>query len=155
MSAMAKTNAAVLGCLFLAAAASAQEKKIQRADLPSAVQKTVAEVSRGAAIKGFSQETEHGKTTYEAEMIVNGHSKDVEMEASGAILEVEEQVAMESLPAAVKDGLAAKAAGGKIVKVESLTKHGKLVAYEAQIRSAGKRHEVQVGPDGKPLGHEE
>lgn len=155
MSAMSKASAAVLGCLFLAAVGPAQEKRIQRADLPPAVQKTVVEVSKGAAIKGFSQETEHGKTTYEAEMIVNGHSKDVEMEASGAILEVEEQVAMESLPAAVKDRLAARAAGGKILKVESLTKQGKLVAYEAQIRSAGKRHEIQVGPDGKPLDHEE
>ena len=55
----------------------------------------------------------------------------------------------------VKAGLTAKAAGGKILKVESLTKNGKLVAYEAKVEAAGKKSEIQVGPDGKPLDHEE
>jgi hypothetical protein len=144
-----------IACLVFVGGVQAEEKHIKRSELPPAVEKTVKQVSKDATIRGFSQETEKGKTTYEAEMLVNGHSKDVEMDASGEILEVEEQVALESLPAAVKDGLTAKAAGGKILKVESLMKHGKLVAYEAQIRSAGKRHEIQVGPDGQPLDHEE
>jgi hypothetical protein len=39
--------------------------------------------------------------------------------------------------------------------VESLTKHGTLVAYEAQVLNKGKKSEIQVGPDGKPLAHEE
>jgi hypothetical protein len=29
------------------------------------------------------------------------------------------------------------------------------VAYEAQVMTGGKKSEVQVGPDGKPLNHEE
>ena len=145
----------VLACLAVAAAGLAQEQKIKRSDLPPAVEKTVAEVSKGATVKGFSQETERGKTTYEVEMVVNGHSKDVEMDESGAIVEVEEEATMDSLPANVKAGLTAKAAGGKVVKVETLTKNGKLVAYEAQVRAAGKRREIQVGPDGKPLDREE
>ena len=67
----------------------------------------------------------------------------------------EEQVAMDSLPAPVKEGLQTKAGKGKLVKVESITKHEKLVAYEAQVVTGGKKSEVQVGPDGKPLDHEE
>src|SRR5437868_9730834 len=149
MSLLQTTNLAALACLFVAGVVSAQEKKIKRADLPPAVEKTAAEVSKGATIKGFSKETENGKTTYEVEMVVNGHTKDVEVDASGAVLEIEEEVAMDSLPANVKAGLTAKAAGGKILKVESLTKNGKLVAYEAKVETAGKRSEVQVGPDGK------
>ena len=135
--------------------ADGQEKKIQRADLPPAVEKTVAAVSQGATIKGFSREVENGQTLYEAEMTVNGRSKDVNIDSSGAVVEVEEQVAMDSLPAAVKEGLQAKAGEGKIIKVESITKHDRLVAYEAQVRTQGKKSEVQVGPDGKPLDHEE
>jgi len=42
-----------------------------------------------------------------------------------------------------------------ILKVESITKKDKLVAYEAQVDTSGKKSEVQVGPDGKPLDHEE
>jgi hypothetical protein len=41
-----------------------------------------------------------------------------------------------------------KAGSGKSTKVESITKQGKLVAFEAQVRTDGKCSEVQVGPDG-------
>jgi hypothetical protein len=41
------------------------------------------------------------------------------------------------------------------VKVESITKHDRLVAYEAKVLTGTKKSEIQVGPDGKPLDHEE
>ena len=145
----------VAGGLLLAGTASAQEKKIKRSDLPPAVEKTVAAQSAGATIRGFSTEKEKGQIFYEAEMIVNGHSKDVLIAADGTVVEVEEQVTLDSLSPEVKAGLQAKAGNGKILKVESLTKKGKLVSYEAQVETNGKKSEVQVGPDGKPLAHEE
>ncbi len=144
-----------VGGLLLAGTASAQEKKIKRSDLPPAVEKTVAAQSEGATIKGFSTEKEKGQTLYEMEMTVNGHSKDITMAPDGSIVEIEEQVALDSLSADVKAGLQAKAGKGKILKVESLTKKGKLVAYEAKVDTSGRKSEVQVGPDGKPLDHEE
>jgi hypothetical protein len=140
---------------FAAAQGQEQEKKIQRSDLPPAVEKTVVEQSKGATIKGFSQEVENAQTFYEAELMVNGHRKDVLMDANGSVVEVEESVSMESLPSAVRTSLQAKAGDGKIVKVESLTKKGQLVAYEAKVMSNGKKSEIQIGPDGKSLDHEE
>ncbi len=77
------------------------------------------------------------------------------MDASGTITEIEDQVDFGSLPDAVQAGLKRKAGAGKILKVESLTKKGKLVAYEAVVETAGKKHEIQAGPDGKPLTHDE
>ena len=145
---------AASGLLF-AGTAAAQEKKIKRSDLPPAVEKTVVEQSAGATIRGFSTEKEKGQTLYEVEMAVNGHSKDISMTADGSIVEIEEQVSLDSLSPEVKAGLQAKARKGKILKVESLTKKDKLVAYEAQVETNGKKSEVQVGPDGKPLDHEE
>jgi hypothetical protein len=135
--------------------AQEHEKKIRRADLPPAVEKTVATETQGATVKGFSQENENGQTYYEAEMTVSGHSKDVLIDKNGAIVEVEEQVTLDSLPADVKSGLQSRAGSGKILKVESLTKHGKLVAYEAKVEANGKKKEIQVGPDGKALAHDE
>ena len=132
-----------------------QEKKIPRSDLPPAVEKTVAEQSKNAEIRGFSEEKENGQTFYEAELIVNGHSKDVLVDGNGTMVEVEEQVPIESLPPAVREGLQAKAGSGKLIKVEKLTKKDKLVAYEAKVLTNGKKSEVQVGPEGKPLDHEE
>jgi uncharacterized membrane protein YkoI len=146
---------AALATLTTISSAQGNEKNIQRADLPPAVEKTVVTQSQGATIKGFSREKENGQTYYEAEMTVNGHSKDVTIDANGAVVEIEEQVALDSLPSSVKDGLRAKAGTGKILKVESLTKHDQLVAYEAKVQTDGKKKEIQVGPDGQPLAHEE
>jgi len=143
------------GTLLLAGSSPAQEKKINRSDLPPAVEKTVVAQSSGATIRGFSTEKEKGQTLYEVEMTVNGHSKDISMMTDGSIVEVEEQVALDSLSPEVKAGLQAKAGKGKILKVESLTKKDKLVAYEARVETNGKKSEVQVGPHGKPLDHEE
>lgn len=155
MSIKSITSILAVGALVASSLALAQEKRIQRSDLPPAVEKTVAEQSSGATIRGFSQETENGKTYYEAKLTVNGHARDVLIDTAGAVVEVEQEVALDSLPASVKTGLAAKAGKGKIVKVESLTKHDKLVAYEAKVITDGKKSEVQVGPDGGSLAHSE
>jgi len=146
---------ALVAGLVVAGTASGQERKIQRSELPPAVERTVVAQSQGAKIGGFSQETEHGQVFYEVEMTVNGHSKDVLIDKNGEVVEVEEQVALDALPAAVRTGLTATAHGGKLRKVESITKQGKLVAYEAVVETNGKRSEIQVGPDGKPLAHQE
>jgi len=135
--------------------ASAQEKKIDQSNLPPAVRKTVQEQSNGATIKGFSTEVEHGKRTYEAEMMVNGHSRDIEVAEDGTLNEVEEEVAFSALPANVQHVLKVKAAGAKITKVESITKQGKLVAYEAATLKGAKRGEIQIAPNGAKLAHEE
>jgi hypothetical protein len=141
--------------VFAVTPSVAQEKKIKRSDLPPAVEETVAAQSAGATIKGFSKENEKGQTYYEAEMVVNGHGKDILIAASGAIVEVEEEVAINALPADVKAGLQAKAGEGKLGKVESITKKDKLVAYEAKVIKGGKTTEIQVGPGGKALDHQE
>jgi hypothetical protein len=141
--------------VLLGAVALTQERKIKRSDLPAAVEKTVAVQSQGATIRGYSEERENGKTYYEAELMVSGHSKDLLIEGNGTIAEVEEQIAFDTLPAAVRDGLLAKAGKGKLLKVESITKHEKLVAYEAKVLTGAKKSEVQVDPDGRPLDHEE
>jgi hypothetical protein len=149
------TVAAAIMLLSVLAPAQDQEKKIKRSDLPPAVEKTVVEQSQGATIRGFSQENENGQTFYEAELMVKGHSKDILLDVDGAVVEVEEQVSTGSLPAVVLQSLRDKAGSGKLVKVEKLTKKDKLVAYEAKVLTHGKKSEVQVGPDGKALDHEE
>jgi nitrogen regulatory protein PII len=119
------------------------------------VEKTVSAQSTGAEVRGFSKEKEHGQTFYEAQMTVNGHSKDILIDEKGNVVEVKEEVAMDALPAAAKSGLTTKAGKGKITKVESISKNDKLVAYEAKVATNGKKSEVQVGPDRNPLDHEE
>jgi hypothetical protein len=143
-------------CLGLTAIAGAAEKKVQKADLPAAVQKTADEQSEGSAVRGYATDKEDGKLEYEVQMTSNGHSKDVTIAPDGQLMEVEEEVALDALPAEVRAALQAKAGKGQIAKVESLTKHGSVVAYEAQVQKPGGKHsEIQVGPHGEKLNHEE
>jgi len=149
-----KVLALLLTCAT-ATQAAAQERSLKRSDLPPAVRKTADEQSAGETVRGYSSETEDGQLEYEVELTVHGHGRDVSIAADGTILEIEEEIALDSLPAPVRAGLQQKAGSGTIFKVESLTKRGAIVAYEAQVRTGTKRAEIQVGPDGKPLAHEE
>ena len=81
--------ALVLMGLGATASVQAQEKKLERKDLPAAVRTAVDRESAGATVKGFSTERENGIRTYEAELMVDGHSKDVSMDAAGNVLEIE------------------------------------------------------------------
>jgi len=132
------------------ASALASEKPVKIEDLPPAVQRTVQEQSKGATIRGLTTEVGHGKTVYEVEMIVNGRGKDVSMDASGAVIEVEEEVALDSLPVAARAAIEKAAAGGKIAKVEKVS-GGKRILYEAALRKDGKRSEVRVCADGRSV----
>jgi hypothetical protein len=153
------TRRGIITCALGVAATSmtlrAQEKKITRKDLPAAVEKTVAEQSHGATIKGFSTEVENGKKIYEVQMSVDGHGRDVSIDGQGHLLEIEDDVAFASLPADIQAGLKKAAGTATLGKIEALTKGGKLVAYESVVTLGGKRHEIQVGPDGKKLSHPE
>ncbi len=149
------TIAALALTCGLAAAATAQDKKLKRSDLPPAVGKTADAQSAGATVRGYSSETEDRQLEYEVALTVNGHGKDVTIAPDGTVLEIEEEVALDSVPVAVRAGLQQAAGSGKIGKVESLTKKGVLVAYEAHVLTGTKRSEVQVGPDGKALAHPE
>jgi hypothetical protein len=149
------TVSALLIGMATVSIAQAQEKKLKREQLPPAVEKTVAAESQGATIKGFATEVEKGKRLYEVELVIEGRSKDISMDKNGNIVEVEAEVTMGSLPAAVQQGLKKSAGAGTIGKIESLTKGGKLVAYEAHVTRGARRSEIQVGPNGEKLAHPE
>lgn len=128
--------------------ASAAEKKMKVQDLPPAVQKTVQQETQNATLVGLSKEVEKGKTVYELETKKsNGQTRDMMIDAAGAILSVEEEVGLESLPAAAKAAIEKAAMGGKVTKVEAVTE-GKDLSYEAEIAKKAKKSSIIVKPDG-------
>ena len=94
------------------------DQKLQMNDLPAAVQKGVTANLNGATLKGLSKEIEGGKTTYEVETTLNGKTRDFILDPSGRLVELEDELAMDAVPAAVK---AALETHGKVLKVESVT----------------------------------
>ena len=139
---------AVVALAVAVAGLSAADKKVQMKDLPPAVQKTVrAEEAKGARIVGLAAEVEGGKTMYEVETTVGGHTRDLVLDATGSIVETEEETSIDAVPPAVKTALESR---GKVGKVETVTK-GKTVTYEAVVEKNGKKTEFAVNAAGKPI----
>ena len=136
--------------IALASLVFSSEKQIQLKDLPEAVQQAVQRESAGAIVKGYTVETENGKTEYEAELTVNGHGKDVSFDRNGKVISVEEEVPIDSIPAAARDAIQKAAAGGKIQKIETVTEKGKSF-FEASFRKGNKTTEVQVDAAGNKI----
>jgi len=89
------------------------EKKVKMQDLPAAVQKAVKDYSKDAKIRALATEMDKGKTVYEAELTVGGHSKDVTFDADGQVLSVEEQTTLASIPAPARAAIQAAAGKGR------------------------------------------
>src|SRR5579872_7560012 len=93
---MLRASLTVIGLTSFALFAG--ETKVNMKDLPPAVQKTVQEETRNAKLKGLSKEVEHGQTFYEAETMVNGRSRDILIDSTGKVVEVEEQADLAAVP---------------------------------------------------------
>ncbi|MCS7081299.1 MAG: hypothetical protein NZ585_14790 [Chloracidobacterium sp.] len=116
--------------------------------MPAPVRKTVEEQARGGRIRGVGAEVEDGTTVYEAELVVNGRKRDVRIDEAGTVLEIEEELPVGELPEKVK---AAATQAGRILKAESVTKDGKIVCYEIDVKARGKKSELKLSPEGERI----
>jgi len=138
---------------LVALTALAAEKKVKFEELPPAVQAGVKEQTKNATLVGLSTEKQKGKTVYEAETRIGGRSRDLLLDQTGSVIETEEEVDMESIPAPARSAIQKRAAGGTISKVEKVTA-GAAIRYEAAIRTkSGKTVEYAVNADG--MSHKE
>jgi threonine dehydrogenase-like Zn-dependent dehydrogenase len=119
--------------------------------LPDAVLSHAKAEAEGATIRGCVKEKENGKLTYEVETVKDGRDRDILLDASGTVLEVEQEVTPDSLPAAVADAIAKAAHGGKVGMIESVTRGDAIASYETTITSKGHRREVAFSPQGAPV----
>jgi hypothetical protein len=138
--------------LAISSCTYAAEHSVPCNTLPDAVQqRSKALLENGTTVHGCVKDVSGGKTTYEIEMVTPNGSKDVTFSAAGDVLEVEQQVDTAALPPAVAAAFTKAAGGGKLGKVESLTREGKLVAYESTIEKGGRHRELAFRPDGTTM----
>ncbi len=144
----------VLAATLVVAGSAARahgETKVSCDTVPAAVLHEAKAQAPGASIRGCVRDKENGKLTYEVETIQDNKSKDMTFDASGGLIEIEQQVDRDSLPAAVSIAMATSAKGGEIGKIESVTRGSSVVSYETTIKRKGKRNEVAFSPEGTPM----
>jgi uncharacterized membrane protein YkoI len=129
-----------------------QAAKLAMKDLPKVVQSTVQKETQGAEIVGISKESEGGKTIYEIETKVKGHTRDMLIDDKGNLTELEEETSLASLPAAIQAEIKKSVGTAKLVKLETVYNGSKaMTGYSALVETGGKQSEVEMGLDGKKL----
>ena len=128
----------------------AQEKKISKKDVPPPVLTAFEKAYPHAKIRGTSTEVENGKTYFEIESMDGTRSRDILYNADGTVAEIEEVVAVGTLPEAVRTAVGKEFPKAKIAKAERTTK-GTDISYEVHVSLGSKRGSVVVDPSGKVL----
>ncbi len=130
-----------------------KEKKVNLDKLPSPAAEAIKKLSGGEKLEGLSEETEDGKTVYEAKFKKGGHVREVSVDAQGNQVSDEETIEASAAPKAVREAIEKDAAGAKIEKMEKVTEKG-TVTFEALVSANGKREELVFSPEGKLLKRE-
>jgi hypothetical protein len=144
-----RTFAVYLSVVALCSFAQAKEKSLDLKSLPAVVRTAIQENLRGGEIKNISKEKEDGVVQYEVETRLNGKSRDFNVDSVGKLLLVEEETSLNAIPAEAQAGIIRKSGSGKITVVETFSKPGQPLVYEAGYTDkAGRRHEVLVKTDG-------
>ena len=167
LHASALAAAVLFAALAIPAVRAGDDKKpCAEADVPKPAVDTLHKKFPTAKVTGWVKEEEDGKTFYAAktewsEKDKDGketaHKVDVDVSAEGKILEEEEVVAAETLPAAVTKAIAASThAKAKITRVERKIVGEKADApiYEVLFTEDGKSAEVEFDASGKVLEEE-
>ncbi len=127
-----------------------QERRVTEKEVPPAALAALKKLAGTAAITEFSEEIEHGHKFYEGSWKGPDGDVDALVTESGDLVEIEEIIAADKAPAAVRaaiDKLAGKDAKPTFEKKT-------MVMYEAHFTKDGKGHEIMVTPDGRHT-HEE
>jgi uncharacterized membrane protein YkoI len=146
--------------------ASAEEAELKLSDCPAAVQKTLQREAYGAKIDEVEKEIEDGKTTYEAEVTIDGKEYEISVADDGTLLEKvledaddddekedeqketkDVEIKFSDCPAAVQKTLKREANGANLETIDKETEDGKAV-YEVAVKIDGKNYEIAVAQDG-------
>jgi len=139
----------------LAPPEAAQEKEVERkiteAEVPEAALATLKKLAAGAEIVEFTEEVEYGSTFYEGTWKnPAGANVDVLVTATGDLVEIEEQISTDQVPAAALK-VARKAAGKK---VELAFEKKTMFLYEVKFQKDDMGYELLLSPDGRKVEEE-
>jgi hypothetical protein len=138
-----------LGALALRAQSGGQqeesEKAVKESEVPPAALATMKKVANGASFTEFAEEKEHGTTFYEGSFKGPAGKVDVLVTAAGDLVEIEEEVAGDSVPGSVRGAFEKVAGAGTKATFEKKT----VLLYEAHFKKGEKGQELILTPDGR------
>lgn len=127
-----------------------QERKVKENEVPAAALATLKKLAGSATITEFAEEIEHGGKFYEGSWKAADGQVDALVSEAGGVVEIEESMPGDKVPAAVRAAAEKEAGAGSKVSFERKT----VYMYEIHYKKDGKGHESIFTPDGRTV-HEE
>ena len=122
---------------------------VAQANCPKVVTDAVAKAFPKSSVSACKAEKEHGHDQFEARIVkADGGKAEIDVAPDGKILQVEEVIALDKLPAAVTKAFAAKYPKAKATRAEKQTADGK-VTYEIAFVVGDAHKEVTFDETGK------
>ncbi|MCX6173150.1 MAG: PepSY-like domain-containing protein [Ignavibacteriales bacterium] len=123
----------------------AQNKK--KVEMPKAITGAFQKAYPNAKLLSFSKEKEKGQVQYEVESQDGATRRDLIYDVNGNVLEIEEVISAEDLPAVIKQVLEKDYKNAIIVKAETLVR-GDVLAYELSMKKGNKKFGLTFDKDG-------
>lgn len=138
----------VISLLALLLGAGAGSAMAQRSDsLPPVIATAFHAAYPNATILNVSREPQDGKIVYEIESRDGSMRRDLLYALDGQVIEIEEMLPADSVPAAVRAALERDVKGATLVSAERVTR-GDVVLYEVQARRNGRTQALTYDPAG-------
>ena len=141
-----------MAVLALATPVMAQEENtLEMSAVPAAAMSAAQALPQAAGVtfETAAMDDDEGTMTYElAGKMANGLMLEIDVLEDGTIEEIEEQIELSALPAAVKTTLDAELAGFAPTFVEKSTRPDGAVIYEFEGTHEGKEIDAEINADG-------
>ncbi len=150
----------VVGLAMLAGCAEqpaeqASQQPAEQDVLPAAVAAAFEQANPTLEIVEFEREELDGNVVYEIETRTGEFEKDFVYLEDGTLLQIEEEIAVESLPEPVLAAVMAAHPGAEVDEAEMITT-GDVVGYQVDVEVAeDQKFELLVSPDGQILSSEQ
>jgi hypothetical protein len=128
-----------------------QERQVMEAEVPAPALAALKKLAGDAQITEFAEEVEHGHTFYEGSWKApSGGNVDGLVTTTGDLVEIEERVNADQVPAAVLAMAGEMAGKDARLGFEKKT----MILYEVKFSKNGRFHEVLLTPDGRQVKEE-
>jgi len=118
--------------------------------LPPAVASAFQQAYPVARVLHVSKERRDGRVVYEIESRDGATRRDLIYSPAGAVLEIEERIPVDSVPAVVRAAAERRVARGTLVGAERVTR-GTVILFEVQLRLNGRSRFLTYDPEGRPV----
>lgn len=143
----------LLGLAALSTGANAgEEKKLTEQQVPKPVLEAFHTAYPQALGVKYEEDKVAGKTVYEVEFKDQGVEREATYAAEGTLIETEEDIKPDALPAAVTEALKKAHPHATLKEAEKLMKpDGSVSGYEVEIKDGKKEVEIHLDAAGKIL----